>query len=103
MSNATITLRNTPRREAPRFYAERIANIGTVYHAPLSRSVWRLFHRLNRISRWEGARFIRDVEPNARRTLYYAMSCMDAVDWLAVRENSRAKGFSARSAFIYTH
>lgn len=105
MGNTTIKLSNTPRRESPRFYAERIANAGTVYHVGLSRQLWKTFYRLNRISRWEGARYIRDVEPDARRALYYALSCTDGIDWLAIRAHLKHSGnaLSRARAFRNTH
>lgn len=93
------------RRESPRTYAERIATIGTVYNAPLSRGTWKLFYRLSRINRWEASRFIRDVQPDARRTLYYALSCTDGIDWLAIRAKLVHSGnaLSRARAFRNTH
>lgn len=69
-----------------------------------ARFAWHLFYGVARINRFHAGKVIANLPHDARMAHWYALSCTDAVDWLAIRADlSTSFPASPASVFRNTH
>lgn len=71
-------------------YRKLAAISATVLPVDVSvRRGWKVFSSIARASRFTAGQVIADLSHERRMQYWYALSCMDAVDWLAIRATLR--------------